>query len=69
MLELLLEQAFFEVGFFEMNPQCKGCKYVDFITMDWRHYEEWTKDHHCKTCEKFGDLKFTSDKPMPLYFA
>ena len=69
MLEVILEQAFFQVGFFEMNPQCKGCKHVDFMTMDWHYYEDWIKEHQCSACEKCGDLNFESNKPMPLYFS
>lgn len=54
-LSLLFAQSDFRMKFFEKNPQCKGCKRVDVITMDYGIYRRIIVPEYCSKCPKFKE--------------
>ena len=51
-LSLLFGQAYFKRQFYGDNPQCKGCKNIDLLVMDYQIYPAYKK-RHCLTCDKY----------------
>jgi len=51
-LDLMFNQAYFRVTFFEEHPQCKECEHVDSLVMDYQIYPA-KKKSYCEACEKY----------------
>jgi hypothetical protein len=53
-LSLLFGQSYFRITFYETHPQCKGCKHIDMLIMDYEIYPA-IKERHCKSCDNYNE--------------
>ena len=57
-LEMFMNQSVFRIRFFEDNPQCKNCEYVDQWHMDFDVYNKSVKGEHCLECVNYTGWKY-----------